>query len=82
MFWLDDHFVLRELTRLNFVDCPRRRMSNRFSDYNPSEPPVHQVERIEGKVEHQDQWVIPSGHDDQRDHVDDGQDTGSVSEMC
>ena len=43
---------------------------------------MHQVESVKRNIEQQDQWVIPSSHEDKGDHVDDTQDTESISKMC
>ena len=47
-------------------------MDYSLNDNDSSEPTMEQVEGVEGKIEQPDQWVVSTGHENQRDHVDDG----------
>lgn len=57
-------------------------MGEGLEHYDTAKPPMDQVEVVEGDVQKADKWVIPSGQDDQRDHVDHRQRARTVPKVA
>lgn len=55
-------------------------MDERLEDDDTSQPSVEEVEGVERDAEELDERVVAAGKDEQRNHVDDGQISGAVSD--
>lgn len=71
-----------KLTGLDLGSHPGNGVSNGFKDSDSSEPTVDKVHGVERDSGELDDGVVASGEKEQRNHVHDRHDTGTVAELC
>lgn len=65
---------------MNFGGAKGTRMDDCLGHHDPTEPAMDQVEVVERDVQQSNQGVVSSGHQDQRDEIDDSKTAGSIAE--
>lgn len=64
---------------LNVV--PAQSVNNRLKNNHTPHPSMKQVVGVETDLKKSNQWIVASCEDDERNHVDDGHDTCSTSQL-
>lgn len=55
-----------------------KRVSKRLQNHDATQPSMNEIVRVEGNAEQPDEGIVPPSQDEQRNHVDDGEDTRPV----
>ena len=67
---------------MNLVCDPADGVRKRLKDHDTSKPAVNQVHGVEGDTSQLDDGVVATSQEEERQHVHDRQNTGTVSNLC